>query len=202
MDSKTVRLAVIMAVTAVVLIVLAVYAANADRIRQRLAPKEDAAEVSATGETAEADDETYIQVVDGKFRAFGEQIGNQTKAFLYDESFFDPMQDIAVISDGDEEVLSLNTAVLGDNIHVTIINALGGIETDAAFQINVAGPTLSDEKTLTDTDRDGQIDIPITGVGTYRIRMLEISGYKTPTDTYFIKVESPGNGLVSYMQVN
>ncbi|MCR5178692.1 MAG: hypothetical protein K6C95_06880 [Lachnospiraceae bacterium] len=202
MDSKTVRLAVVMALTAVVLIVLAVYAVNADRIKARLSPREETPDAADTGESADAGDDTYIQVVDGNFRAFGEQIGNQTKAFLYDEGFFDPMQDIAVISDGDEEMLTLGAAVLGDSIHVTVTNPRGGIETDTAFQVSVSGPTLSEEKTWTDTDRDGQIDVPITGVGTYRIRMLEISGYRTPSDTCFVKVEKPENGLVSYMQVN
>ncbi len=202
MDSKTIRLAVVMAVTAVVLIVLAVYAVNADRIRERRASKESTADASDTGETLPADDGTDLMVTDGSFRAFGEQIGNQTKAFLYDESFFDPMQDVAVISDGDEEPVEMNAAVVGDSIHVTVTNTRGGIETDTAFQINVAGPVLSDEKTWTDTDRDGQIDIPITGVGTYRLRMLEISGYQTPSQTYFVKIEKPENGLVSYLQVN
>ena len=97
MDSKTLRLTILFSTAALALILLVVYAANMGNRRtgrsgEAMTAGEQADEGGA-GEISGAED-LYLKTVGDNFRAYGEQIGNQPRAFLYDESFFDPMRDV------------------------------------------------------------------------------------------------------------
>ncbi len=78
MDSKTFRLAVVSMVSILLLVALIVYAANMDRFGKLFDKKTDTSPAETVTETAE--------VTEGEF---GEQIGDDLKAFITDPDFFD-----------------------------------------------------------------------------------------------------------------
>ncbi|MCR5675571.1 MAG: hypothetical protein K6G16_07680 [Lachnospiraceae bacterium] len=205
MDSKALRMAILLSCTALVLILLVVYAANVGKKWNRGQADAQGTEAVSGASGAEDEgpvaDEAYLTEIGNSFRAFGEQIGSQPKAFLYDESFFDPMRDVGRgISEGNEEVLSLQAAVQEDVIHVSILNSRGGLESGVAFQVLAEQVQTGKEKTWTDTDRDGQIDLTGQANGNYRLHLLEVQGYEIPTAAVVVKVEAavkPATGASS-----
>ena len=77
MDSKAFRLSILAIITTVVLIGVVVYAANRDRINSMIG-----ASKTAEAETSEAVEEETVT-------GYGEQIGDNLKAFLTASDFFD-----------------------------------------------------------------------------------------------------------------
>ena len=79
MDSKTFRLAVLSIVSILLLVAVIVYAANRDRFGELFGKK-------AKNDTAENDAVTAESVTETEY---GEQIGDDLKAFILDPDFFD-----------------------------------------------------------------------------------------------------------------
>ena len=77
MDSKTFRLSILAVITTVVLIGVVVYAANRDRIN------------SMIGASKAPEEEVTEAVEESTSTGFGEQIGDNLKAFLTSGDFFD-----------------------------------------------------------------------------------------------------------------
>ena len=194
MDSKTLRLTILFSTAALALILLVVYAANLGNRRSGRSGEaktaEEQTDPDGTGAVPGAED-LYLKSVGDNFRAYGEQIGNQPRAFLYDESFFDPMRDVAegIREDGEEE-LELRATVMEDTIHVSILNTRGGLETGVAFQVLAEQVATGKEKTWTDTDRDGQLDLTAQRNGNYRLYLLQVQGYKVPSAAVAVKVDA------------
>ncbi|MCR4762389.1 MAG: hypothetical protein K5696_02565 [Lachnospiraceae bacterium] len=193
MDAKTVRLAVLLSISAIALILLVVYAANTGN--RRHTGNSGSAAATADGSTGTeagvAAAEGALQVADSGFVAYGELIGNQPRGFLYDESFFDPMRDVRGISDGSDEQLTLQATVNGDSIHLSVINERGGLESGVAFQVTAKLPGTGRERTWTDTDRDGQLDMTGLENGSYRLYLLGVQGYEVPSAPVVVKIDQP-----------
>ena len=198
MDSKTVRLAVLLAITAISLILVTVYAVNDGGKRKHGSAGEAATEGASGPATAGGADQSgqdtdpMLRVTGSDFVTYGEQIGDQPKAFLYDESFFDPMRDVVTgISEGNEITLTISAQAIDDMIHVSILNERGGLEAGTAFQVIAEQAANGKEKTYTDTDRDGQIEFRVLANGTYRLRLLEAKGYEVPATAVVVRVDVP-----------
>ncbi len=195
MDSRTIRTAILFSSAAVVLILLVVYAVNVSRVQRVKEDPGTAVSADVTGEETgqSPEQKPELHVIGENFTAYGEQIGNQPRAFMYDESFFDPMRDVSEgIDDGEEKRLTVQAAANGNSIHVSILNERGGLESGVAFQVSSAEAKSGREKTWTDTDRDGQIDITGLAGGTWRIRLLAVQGYEIPDTPVVVTVEGSG----------
>lgn len=83
MDYKVFRTAVLAIVSALILVLVIVYATNADKIKE-IFGKGGASDTEASAETSSSSD----------FGMYGEQIGDNTQAFLFEEGFFDANEDI------------------------------------------------------------------------------------------------------------
>ncbi len=87
MDAKVFRMALITIISALVLVLLIVYATNADKINGLLG-KDDGSNSSAEEATALTSEE---------MSAYGEQIGDNLGGFMLDEEFFDETEEIPSI---------------------------------------------------------------------------------------------------------
>ena len=83
MDYKVFRTAVLAIVSALILVLVIVYATNADKIKE-IFGKGGASDTEASADTSSSSD----------FGMYGEQIGDNTQAFLFEEGFFDANEDI------------------------------------------------------------------------------------------------------------
>jgi len=83
MDYKVFRTAVLAIVSALFLVLVIVYATNADKINAIFGKS------GVSGEDSSAVADTSIAI-----SGYGEQIGDDTQAFLHDESFFDEKEEI------------------------------------------------------------------------------------------------------------
>ncbi|MBR4640796.1 MAG: hypothetical protein IKO79_09560 [Butyrivibrio sp.] len=83
MDYKVFRTAVLAIVSALILVLVIVYATNADKIKE-IFGKGGASDTEASADTSSISD----------FGMYGEQIGDNTQAFLFEEGFFDANEDI------------------------------------------------------------------------------------------------------------
>ncbi|MBQ3789293.1 MAG: hypothetical protein II800_00005 [Lachnospiraceae bacterium] len=195
MDSKTVRLAVLLAITAISLILVTVYAVNDGGKKKHRTTDEPAitgSSLDAGTDGTDPAEDPLRKVTSSDFITYGEQIGDQPKAFMYDESFFDPMRDVVTgISEGNEITLTMSAQAVDDMIHVSVTNERGGLESGTAFQVIAEQAANGKEKTYTDTDRDGQIEFRVLASGTYRLRLLEAKGYQVPTTAVVVRVDVP-----------
>ena len=195
MDSKTVRLAVLLAITAISLILVTVYAVNDGGKKKHRTTDEPAitgSSLDAGTDGTDPAEDPLRKVTSSDFITYGEQIGDQPKAFMYDESFFDPMRDVVTgISEGNEITLTMSAQAVDDMIHVSVTNERGGLESGTAFQVIAEQAANGKEKTYTDTDRDGQIEFRVLASGTYRLRLLEAKGYQVPATAVVVRVDVP-----------
>ncbi|MEE3471569.1 MAG: hypothetical protein VZR24_12980 [Butyrivibrio hungatei] len=83
MDYKVFRTAVLAIVSTLILVLVIVYATNADKIKE-IFGKGGASDTEASADTSSSSD----------FGMYGEQIGDNTQAFLFEEGFFDANEDI------------------------------------------------------------------------------------------------------------
>lgn len=87
MDAKVFRLAILTILSAFILVAVIIYATNADKIGRLLGNdnKNETSE-SVSTEEAVADEASY-----------GQQIGDDLKAFLYDDDFFDETEEVPAV---------------------------------------------------------------------------------------------------------
>ena len=88
MDAKVFRLTLLTIISAFLLVIVILYATNADKINKMFVrEKSGSAAEENSGETAPyVDEESYAQ-----------QIGDDLKSFLYDEDFFDEAEQIPAV---------------------------------------------------------------------------------------------------------
>ena len=84
MDKKVFRMALLTIISALILILVIVYATNADRINALLGLKEK----NAGDATAATSGAASVSIT------YGEQIGDNLNGFLYDDEFFDETESI------------------------------------------------------------------------------------------------------------
>lgn len=86
MDKKVFTMALMTILSAFILVVVIIYATNADKINKMLGRKNSSASVEVSTEEMSVPQEIY-----------GQQIGDDLKSFLYDEDFFDEAEKIPAV---------------------------------------------------------------------------------------------------------
>lgn len=86
MDKKVFTMALMTIISAFILVVVIIYATNADKINEMLGKKSSSSSVEISAEEVSTSQEIY-----------GQQIGNDLKSFLYDEDFFDEAEKVPAV---------------------------------------------------------------------------------------------------------
>ena len=86
MDKKVFTMALMTIISAFILVVVIIYATNADKINNMLGRKNSSASVEISTEEISTSQEVY-----------GQQIGNDLTSFLYDEDFFDEAEKVPAV---------------------------------------------------------------------------------------------------------
>ena len=173
MDSKVMKLAVGVFAALIALILVIVYASNADRINSFLKgsasdSSESVAELSA---------------------AVSGQIGNNLQGFMAQKDFFDDPDNLASIYSTDVTALTLEIKPGEGQIQVSIKNGRGGLETGEKFAVTVTNmDDEDDENVYIDEDRNGQILIEDLEIGSYVVSLNKKEGYHVPANGTIVRV--------------
>lgn len=185
MDFKLMRLAVVAAVTAIALIIAAVIASNSELLKKRN-------NSSGTEESAADTEAEKVQAT-----KYGDRIGDNLKAFLTDESFFDSEETGDTgFDESDVVAVSIEASGHPGSLEANIINnSSGEVVEGTAFTISVAlseqTPGSREERVYTDADSDGRITVEDLEEGMYRVTLKEASGFHVPTDAVEVYVTQP-----------
>lgn len=166
MDSKLRTQAIAIAVCVAALAVAMVFYVNR---------KENAAggtgQAVSSDQTQEASGETYTEA--------------QLRAFLHDETFFDPDPALSsgIVVRDTPQLYLLASSVYKD-IRVTVVDENGQAVQGKPFYI-----TVQDQGTYKDLDQDGIIYIPELTAGEYFVSLDEVEGYEVPLDPMRVSVK-------------
>ena len=175
MDSKLRKMAILASMAVILLVALAVMYVN----REQLSPTsgqntavsgaQNAGDGEAVDPVPESTGETDAAEADGR-------IGNDLKAFLKDNTFFDPdVNPILEAAKDNSHRLSLVATSVEKDLRIQIVDNEGVPVTGESFYVRVDG--LGDYK---DLDQDGVIYIADLDSGDYYMELLPIEGYKVP----------------------
>ena len=132
-----------------------------------------------TAETANMETET------GAEEAETLQIGDNTRAFLGDETFFDPdRQPYSSIEKMEGKNLSLLMTSVQKDLRIQIVDNAGKLVEGEEFFV-----VLNGNKEYTDTDKDGVIYIEYLRAGDYEVALKEVEGYRVPETNAKITVK-------------
>ncbi len=87
MDAKVFRLTILTIISAFILVAVIIYATNADRIGRMF----------GNGDKNEATENASVEEQTTDEAAYGQQIGDDLKAFLYDDDFFDEAEEVPAV---------------------------------------------------------------------------------------------------------
>ncbi|MBQ9511584.1 MAG: hypothetical protein IJR58_00155 [Lachnospiraceae bacterium] len=184
MDSKVRVKAIATIITAVLLILVVVYMVN-ERQFSRLFRRR------RTSGQAEATVAVSVPTVN-KDGVFGEQIGDDLKAFLNDDSFFDgavPGGDTQAMNaaageiDPNNYAVMMSPKVVDRSIVISLIDESGAIVTGQGFVVE-----LNDLHLYKDDDRDGVIYIDELATGSYKLKLQEAPGFRTQAEAVTVEV--------------
>ncbi len=117
-----------------------------------------------------------------------------TRAFLYDETFWDPEPESDVpVSENDAVRLSLIATSVQKDLRLQIVNTDGKLVTGESFFV-----TVEDVGQFKDLDKDGIIYIADLGAGDYHVSIDPIDGYHVASSTIKVHV----NEKVEYRTIN
>lgn len=183
MDSKLRKTAILSSLAAILVVTLAVLLTNRDTKPSR-APVEKETET----------EESRPQVNDG-------QIGNDLKAFEYDDSFFDPeLNPVLEAAKDMSNRLSLVVTSVEKDLRIQVVDNEGVPVSGSSFFVELAkiaenqgglgGQAPSDQDgSYKDLDQDGVIYIGDLEAGEYSVKLAPISGYKVPTSQTRVRVK-------------
>lgn len=187
MDSKLRKTAILSSLAAILVVTLAVLLTNRDTKPSR-APVEK--ETEAKTETEES-----------RPQVNGGQIGNDLKAFEYDDSFFDPeLNPILEAAKDMSNRLSLVVTSVEKDLRIQVVDNEGVPVSGSSFFVELAkiaenqgglgGQAPSDQDgSYKDLDQDGVIYIGDLEAGEYSVKLAPISGYKVPTSQTRVRVK-------------
>lgn len=187
MDSKLRKTAILSSLAAILVVTLAVLFTNRDT-RPSRAPAEE--ETEAGTET----EESGPQINAG-------QIGNDLKAFEYDDSFFDPeLNPVLEAAKDMSNRLSLVVTSVEKDLRIQVVDNEGVPVSGNSFFVELAklsenegglgGQTSSEEDgSYKDLDQDGVIYIGDLEAGEYSVKLAPISGYKVPASRTRVRVK-------------
>ena len=180
MDSKLRKMAIMASMAVILLVALLVMYVN----REQLASTSGQAGVQNAGtENATASAET--DVPEEEIAVENGQIGNDLKAFLKDNTFFDQEANPVLEAARDNSNrLSLVATSVEKDLRIQIVNNEGTPVTGESFYVRLDG--LGDYK---DLDQDGIIYIGDLDSGDYYVELLPIEGYKVPVSETRVHVK-------------
>lgn len=187
MDSKVRIKALATIATTIILILVVVYMVN-ERQLSRLFRRRS----SGSGAAVLATTASNVPKV-SKDGVFGEQIGDDLKAFLKDDSFFDgyvPGGDTGALNivsgevDPNAYAVLMSPKVVDKSIVISLIDEQGSLVTGEGFVVEMNGLHL-----YKDDDRDGVIYIEGLSAGTYELRLQQQAGYQTQAEPVTVEVE-------------
>ena len=175
MDSKLRKMGILASMAVILLVALAVMYVN----REQLSPTsgqntvvsgaQNAGDGEAVDPVPEGTGETDTAEAEGR-------IGNELKAVLKDNTFFDPdVNPILEAAKDNSHRLSLVATSVEKDLRIQIVDNEGVPVTGESFYVRVDG--LGDYK---DLDQDGVIYIADLDSGDYYMELLPIEGYKVP----------------------
>ncbi len=104
------------------------------------------------------------------------QIGDDTRAFLEDETFFEPdKQPYSSIEKMEGKNLSLLMTSVQKDLRIQIVDNAGKLVEGESFSV-----VLNGDKEYTDDDQDGVIYIEHLRAGEYAVALQEEEGYRVP----------------------
>lgn len=143
------------------------------------------ADRSSLPESQETMNETEQDGENGTGQSEIKQIGSDTKAFLSDETFFDPDKEpYSSIEKMDGNYLSLLMTSVEKDLRIQIVDNAGKPVTGENFCV-----VLNEDKEYTDEDQDGIIHIEHLRAGDYEVELREIEGYHVPDTSARITVK-------------
>lgn len=176
MDSKLRRTAIFSCLAAILIVAFAVFHDN----RGTTAPEREP-EDKPQGE------EMSPPVQNG-------QIGNDLKAFEYDESFFDPILNPVLEAAKDmSNRLSLVVTSVEKDLRIQVVDNEGVPVEGKSFFVELAkasgGQDSDMDGSYKDLDQDGVIYIGDLEAGEYYVQLTPISGYKVPVSQTRVRVK-------------
>ncbi len=161
MGSNVKRMAVFMVIVMIAAVIGIVLYGNRESLRKQ---KEQAAMAGTeAGETEGMPEQA-------------EQIGNDTRAFLADETFFDPDKlPYSSIEMYEGKGLSLLMTSVQRDLRIQVVDNSGKLVTGENFCV-----ILNKQDEYTDEDQDGIIYIDHLRAGDYAVELKEIAGYIVP----------------------
>lgn len=173
MDSKLRKMAILASMAVILLVALLVMYVNREQFTAASGPSASGTQNAGAGDSAspaENGDQAEETVSpDG-------QIGNDLKAFLKDNTFFDQeVNPILEAAKDNSNRLSLVATSIEKDLRIQIVDNEGSPVTGESFYVRLDG--LGDYK---DLDQDGIIYIGDLDSGDYYIELLPIEGYKVP----------------------
>ena len=113
------------------------------------------------------------------------QIGDNTRAFLGDETFFDPdKQPYSSIEKMEGKNLSLLMTSVQKDLRIQIVDNAGKLVEGEDFCV-----VLNGDKEYVDEDKDGIIYIEYLRAGDYEVALKEVEGYRVPETSAKITVK-------------
>ncbi len=196
MDSKLRRTAIFSSLAAILVVTLAVLFTNRDTNPHSAANREsqsvDSSESEENGQNINLDNNALING----------QIGDDLKAFEYDESFFDPETNAVLeAAKNMKNRLSLVVTSVEKDLRIQVVNSEGVPVEGESFYVELerdaeggagsaeAGEHSGKDGSYKDLDKDGIIYIGDLESGEYLVQLAAISGYKVPTSRTRVKVK-------------
>lgn len=122
---------------------------------------------------------------EGTAQADPMQIGDDTRAFLSDDTFFDPdKQPYSSIKKIDGKSLSLLMTSVQKDLRIQIVDNAGKLVEGEDFCV-----VLNGSKEYKDDDKDGVIYIEYLRAGDYEVALKEVEGYRIPDTSARITVK-------------
>lgn len=163
-------------VTCIVLIFLLVFFTNRETLKESFAGRTQTDTASGTVTVEQ----------EGNRTEFGLQIGDNLKAFIADETFFDDHTIIPVTEEyTEEEVISVSILAASEDgdLVIRLFDAAGTVLSGERFKANVSREEAGRQIDLVfvDDDEDGVIRAKGLTNGEWQITVQELDGYHMPT---------------------
>lgn len=172
MDSRLKSLTISCMFFLIILVLLFVVYVNRSQLPQKKAATQT---TNAEAEIPETTKETFE----------GKQIGNNLKAFLEDEEFFDKEKTKYEEYLEQRSSVSMILTSIEKDLRIKVVDFDGDIITGEQFVVDI-----SDKGEYTDEDKDGIIYVPYLKAGDYTVTLQEIEGYTVPANGARVNVKN------------
>lgn len=180
MDSKLRRMAISASLAVILLVSILVIYVNKET--------ETSAKNPNFGQQSGTSEDSSAEAGDGEEGLVAQslgQIGDDLKAFLKDDTFFDEeVNPILEAAKNNANRLSLVMTSVEKDLRIQIVDTEGVPVTGESFYVKLDG--MGEYK---DLDRDGVIYIGDLDAGEYDVTLLPMAGYKVPTGETTIRVK-------------